>query len=89
MENNIFYSLSKYNNLHDENYLTESFVYILNHLLDTAHREIVVKLINNLFLKNADFTVSSNEEIIIETQISEKEYGRPDIFIYIENTLIR
>jgi hypothetical protein len=87
--NNIFSALAKYNSATDENYLTESFVFVINTLLK-REPNIVIEFINHLCSKDNECLFNSNESIFISTQ-DVTQQGTPDIkisfpekFIYIE-----
>ena len=83
---NIFLALSKYNSAKDENYLTESFVYLLNSLLQ-RDRDIGIAVLNELLVKDNDFSFDTDEYISISTQET-TEQGRPDIKVSSPDKLI-
>lgn len=87
MKTNIFHSLSKYNKLYDENYLTETFTFILNYFNEN-NKDLLVDIINSIFLKGIPHKITIEDNITIETQVSAEEHGRPDIFISTEDLLI-
>lgn len=89
MSNNIFLALSKYNSVKNENYLTESFVFILNYLL-TNDRSTCLEILEFLCVNDHEYFFDLNEDLSITTQET-TEFGRPDIkisspdnWIYIE-----
>lgn len=86
MVNNIFASLSKYNSAVDENYLTESFVFVLNSLLE-SDRSGCLEILRHLCVEENEFNFLSDENIAISTQET-TEQGRPDIKIYSPDKLI-
>ncbi|MBU0534124.1 MAG: PD-(D/E)XK nuclease family protein [Candidatus Omnitrophica bacterium] len=79
MEQNIFVALSKYNSAVDENYLTESFVFLLNSLLK-HDPSACLDILRKLCVENNEFNFYDDEAISITTQKS-TEKGRPDITI--------
>ncbi len=86
MVNNIFTSLSKYNSAVDENYLTESFVFVLNSLLE-SDRSACIEILRHLCVKENDFDFLNDESLVISTQET-TELGRPDIKISSPDKLI-
>jgi len=76
---NVFLALSKYGSRELENYLTESFVFLLGMLLE---RETVhgLAFVNKLCGVKGDASFTKVEEITISTQITVED-GRPDIEI--------
>jgi len=83
---NIFTTLAKYNSAIDENYLTESFTFVINTLL---HRErpIGINILNQLCVKNDEFSFNTDEVISVSTQET-TEQGIPDIKISSPDKLI-
>jgi len=86
MNNNIFSALAKYNSAIDENYLTESFVFVINSLLQREH-SIGCEIITRLCANDDEFTFSINEDISVTTQET-TEQGTPDIKISTPDKLI-
>jgi hypothetical protein len=86
MKTNIFSALSKYNSTSPENYLTESFVFLLNSLLE-RDRSTAVEILNKLCVNSNEFSFGQDEEISITTQETTTE-GRPDIKILTPTKLI-
>ena len=78
MTNNIFSTLSKYAFRQEENFLTESLVYLLNTILEKEEK-IGISILTNLSGENTSWN-SESEEITITTQLS-IEGGIPDIVI--------
>lgn len=85
-ENNIFSALAKYNSPIDENYLTESFVFVIKNLLK-REPSIGIELLNNLCVNNSEFSFSESENIFVSTQVV-TEQGTPDIKISSPEKLI-
>jgi len=85
LSESIFSALAKYNSARDENYLTESFAFILNSLL-RIEKPIAVAILNQL-CGNNEFCFDLDEDISISTQET-TEQGRPDIKISSPNKLI-
>lgn len=83
---NIFSALSKYNSAKNENYLTEAFVFILNHLLQND-RPLCLPILEILCVNNDEYSFGIDEEISITTQET-TEFGRPDIQILTPDKLI-
>jgi len=67
MKTNIFSSLSKCDSARPENYLTESFVFLLNSLLE-IDSATAIKILNKLCVNNNEFSFGDNEAITITTQ---------------------
>lgn len=86
MSENIFSALAKYNSACDENYLTEAFVFVLNHLLN-EDREHGLGILSLLCINGEDFAFDRDEIISISTQ-EVTQYGTPDIKISSPNKLI-
>jgi hypothetical protein len=86
MKTNIFSVLSKCDSAHPENYLTESFVFLLNSLLE-RDRSTAIEILNKLCVINNEFSFGQDEEISITTQ-EVTEQGRPDIKISSVDKLI-
>ena len=86
---NIFSALAKYNSAIDENYLTESFIYIVNTLL-SRERTLGIEILNKLCFENSNVCFTINENIYISTQdmteqgIPDIKISSPDKLIYIE-----
>ena len=86
LDSNIFFALSKYNSAIDENYLTESFVFLINELL---RRELIygTECLNHICTKNSEFIFTADETIRVSTQ-EVTEFGTPDIKISSVDKLI-
>ncbi|GAI22738.1 unnamed protein product, partial [marine sediment metagenome] len=76
---NIFSALAKYNSATDENYLTEAFVFLVNHLL-AEEQTIGLEVLTQLCVNNDEFSFETNENISISTQEATKQ-GTSDIKI--------
>ena len=76
---NIFSALAKYNSATDENYLTEAFVFLVNHLL-AEEQTIGLEVLTQLCVNNDEFSFETNENISVSTQEATKQ-GTPDIKI--------
>lgn len=85
-DTNIFSSLGKYNSAVDENYLTESFVFLVNELLN-RETQSGTGLINFLCFNDNEFCFALDESISISSQETTKQ-GTPDIKISSPNKLI-
>ncbi|MFC2017149.1 PD-(D/E)XK nuclease family protein [Chloroflexota bacterium] len=85
-DSNIFTALGKYNSPVDENYLTESFVYVLNALLK-RNSSVACRLLNKMCVNDSEFEFTVAENIDITTQEVTK-LGRPDIKISTPDKLI-
>jgi len=83
---NIFSALAKYNSASDENYLTESFVFVINTLLQ-QERPIGIEILTQLCVKNNEFSFGMDEVISVSTQ-EVTEQGTPDIKISSPDKLI-
>lgn len=83
---NIFSALAKYNSATDENYLTESFVFLLNSLL-TKERAIGIEVLTKLCFNDDEFSFGKDEAITISTQ-EVTEQGTPDIKVSSADKLI-
>jgi hypothetical protein len=83
---NIFSALSKYNSTSPENYLTESFVFLLNSLLERDH-STAIGILTKLCVNNDEFSFGQDEEISITTQ-EVTDQGTPDIKILSPDKLI-
>ena len=86
LDSNIFLSLGKYNSAIDENYLTESFAFLINELL-CREPLFGTEIINHICVVNDDFRFNSDEVILVSTQET-TEQGRPDIKISSPEKLI-
>jgi len=84
--NNIFTTLGKYNSAVDENYLTESFVYIINELL-LRESSFGTDFLNYICVVDDEFNFAYDEIIQVSTQ-EVTEYGTPDIKISSPDKLI-
>lgn len=84
---NIFSALGKYNSANSENYLTESFVYILNYLLHND-KDLLTKFLNSLLVNDEEFEFRVDENYNISSQNYFQCLGIPDIKIETENKLI-
>lgn len=85
---NIFSTLAKYNSA-TENYLTESFVFLIKSLLK-KERAIGLEILTHVCIDNNEYSFGIDEAITISTQ-DVTEQGTPDIkistpdkFIYVE-----
>jgi len=85
-DENIFSALAKYNSAIDENYLTESFVFIINALLQ-QERPLGFEILTQLCVKNNEFSFDIGEDVSISTQET-TEQGRPDIKVSSPDKLI-
>lgn len=83
---NIFSALAKYNSAVDENYLTEAFVYLINHLL-SKERPLGFEILNKLCVKNSEFCFDEDEHVSVSTQET-TELGTPDIKVSSPDKLI-
>ena len=83
---NIFSALAKYNSAIDENYLTESFVFVINTLLQ-QERSIGIEILNRLCVENNEFSFDIDEDISVSTQET-TEQGTPDIKVSSPNKRI-
>lgn len=86
MGENIFSALAKYSSREGENYLTEAFVFLLKHLLE-RDRKSAIKILDQLCVKDEEFSFDPEQTIIIYTQKTTEE-GRPDIEILAPNIRI-
>ena len=86
MNNNIFSALAKYNSAIDENYLTESFVFVINTLLEQDPL-IGIEILTHLCVNDNEFSFDIDEAISVSTQET-TEQGRPDIKISSADKLI-
>jgi hypothetical protein len=87
---NIFSALAKYNSAIDENYLTESFIFVVNSLLSetqTSDRGIGCEFLTWICAKNNEFNFASNDIISVSTQ-ERTGQGTPDIMVTSPNKLI-
>jgi hypothetical protein len=84
--NNIFSALAKYNSARNENYLTESFVFVINTFLQREHI-IGLEILNLLCAENNEFFFSTNEDVTISTQEKTKQ-GTPDIKVSSPDKLV-
>jgi hypothetical protein len=82
---NIFSALAKYNSATDENYLTESFVFVINTLLRQEHL-IGLGILTQLCADNK-FSFGIDEDIAVLTQ-APTEQGTPDIKVSSPDKLI-
>lgn len=85
-DENIFSALAKYNSATDENYLTESFVFVINALLE-RDRPIGLEILTQLCVKNNEFSFDIGEGISVSTQ-QPTEQGTPDIKVSSPDKLI-
>lgn len=83
---NIFSALAKYNSEEGENYLTESFAFVINTLLQ-QERPIGIEVLTQLCVENGDFSFDTDEDISVSTQET-IEQGRPDIKVSSPDKLI-
>ena len=82
----IFSVLAKYNSATDENYLTESLVFVINALLQ-LDRPIGLEILTQLCVKDNEFSFDIGEDISVSTQ-EVTEQGTPDIKVSSPNKLI-
>jgi len=75
-EVNVFSALTKYNSLTDENYLTESFAFLISSLLK-RDQTIGLDILANLCVTNGEFQFSEEEDITVSTQVTTPE-GSPE-----------
>lgn len=85
-DENIFSALAKYNSAIDENYLTESFVFVINSLL-ARERPVGLEILTQLCVKDNEFSFDIGEDISVSTQET-TEQGRPDIKVFSSDKLI-
>jgi len=85
-DENIFSALAKYNSAVDENYLTESFVFVLNALLQ-RERPVGLEILTQLCVNNNEFSFDIGEDVSVSTQET-TEQGRPDIKVSSPDKLI-
>lgn len=78
---NLFSSLARYAIRQEENFLTESFVYVLNQL-EEHKNERFSELLSKICGGKTDSWFTEEDDILITTQFSTEE-GRPDIKIQI------
>jgi hypothetical protein len=83
---NIFSALAKYNSAIDENYLTESFVFIINTLLDTG-RPMAIDILNRLCVNDKEFSFSLDENSFISARRGQRCHlvqlrSRKDTFLF-------
>ena len=86
MRANIFSSLGKFADRQEENFLTESFVYLLNTLLGRDNllaKDLLTKLCGN----NCITWFLTSDTILITTQLT-IDTGRPDIVISVDNNKV-
>ncbi len=82
----IFSVLAKYNSATDENYLTESLVFVINALLQ-LDRPIGLEILTQLCVKDNEFSFDIGEDISVSTQ-EVTEQGTPDIKVSSPDKLI-
>ena len=83
---NIFSVLAKYSSANEENYLTESFVFVINSLL-ARERPVGLEILTQLCVKDNKFSFNIGEDISVSTQET-TEQGRPDIKVSSPDKLI-
>jgi len=83
---NIFSALAKYNSATDENYLTESLVFVINALLQREH-SLGLEILTRLCVGNNEYSFDMDEDISVSTQEA-TEQGTPDIKVSCPNKLI-
>jgi len=84
---NVFFALSMYGSSQEENYLTESFVFLINLLIERMPNE-GVRFLNRLTGPLPFHSITQPRLIVIRTQAA-CEQGRPDIEIReAEDTLV-
>lgn len=76
---NLFRDLSKHLSERHEDFLTNSFVYLLNYLLENE-RSLAIGLLNFICGGDSEFTFKEEEKVVITTQKVTSE-GTPDIEI--------
>lgn len=76
---NLFRDLSKHLSERHEDFLTNSFVYLLNYLLENE-KSLTIGLLNFICGENSEFTFKEDEKVVITTQKFTRE-GTPDIEI--------
>lgn len=76
---NLFKDLSKHLSERHEDFLTNSFVYLLNYLLENE-KPLAIEFLNFICTKNSEFTFKEGEKVVITTQKPTEE-GTPDIEI--------
>jgi hypothetical protein len=86
MASNIFLSLAKYADRQTENFLTESFVYLLNVLLE-QEPSLAQHMIQNLCGDKCKSWFSLSKNIVVTSQIT-IDTGRPDILIELDKTKV-
>jgi hypothetical protein len=86
MSVNIFSSLARYADRQEENFLTESFVYLLNVLMQQDNA-IAIAILQKICGEKCLLWFSSLNNIIISTQLT-TNMGRPDIVIKVDNNKI-
>jgi hypothetical protein len=85
---NIFSALAKDKHPKDENYLTESFVFVINSLLQKdKDKDIGLELLNKLCARKDEFSFDEDESISVSTQVR-TDQGTPDIKVSSPDKLI-
>ena len=82
MTSNLFSTLAKYADHRDENFLTESFVYLIALLIE-RERPVAIGILKNLCGEKTIGWFDALQEISLSTQYTVPE-GRPDIVVKIE-----
>ncbi len=78
-ENNLLKALNKFAHRQNENFITESFLHLLIHLIEFEPK-VGIDLINKLSSKKIDWKEEESKRISIQSQIKTDE-GIPDIVI--------
>ncbi|MHC1698832.1 MAG: hypothetical protein AB9919_12380 [Geobacteraceae bacterium] len=86
MSNNLFSALYKWAHRHDENFLTEAFVYLLQHLLNDQPAS-GIQIIERLTCGLCNLSPEEADLVSISTQVS-TEVGKPDIEIRTKDCLV-
>ena len=83
---NLFKDLSKHLSERHEDFLTNSFVYLLNYLLENE-RSLAIGFLNFICGRNSEFAFKEGEKVVITTQKFTSE-GTPDIEVKSEDKCI-
>ena len=80
---NIFSALGKYNSAIDENYLTESFIFVINSLLSNnpSDRSIGCEFLTYICTKDNEFMFAESDDLSVSTQEC-TDQGTPDIKVF-------
>ena len=82
LKSDLFTALARYADQQDENFLTESLVYLLNLLIE-REQQAAIGILNNLCGEKTSGWFENSQDISLTTQYTIQE-GRPDIVIEIE-----